>query len=427
MEPLAARMRSENLEEFFGQEHLLAPGKPLYHAMVNHKLHSMILWGPPGTGKTTLAQMLAHSADCPFEVLSAVLAGVKDIRAVVEQAKKHEQATLLFIDEIHRFNKSQQDALLPFVEDGTVILVGATTENPSFECNPALLSRCRVYVLKSLDESQLKKILDRAIQSVDKGFGAMNLSCEPSASDKIIDMAQGDARRMLNFLDVIVQWIEAQNAEPVITDDIIKQTLDTKMAQFDKNGEHFYDQISALHKSVRGSSPDGALYWLSRMMQGGVDPSYLARRIIRMGCEDIGNADPKALTLALDAARALERLGSPEGELALAQAVVYMACAPKSNAVYKAFNEAWKFAQNTSHKGVPLHLRNAPTKLMKQLEYGKAYQYDHDQPMGVAFSQTYFPEGIKEQTFYHPTPRGMESKISEKLKWLNEQRELVQE
>ncbi len=423
MKPLAARLRSENLSEFFGQEHLLQEGKPLNLALTQGKVHSMILWGPPGTGKTTLAQMLASNAGLNYESLSAVLAGVKEIRAVVERAKSHHQQTLLFIDEIHRFNKVQQDALLPFVEDGTLVLIGATTENPSFECNQALLSRCRVYVLKSLSNDQLTLILERALTCQERGLGHLNIQCEPELVRKIVDIAQGDARRLLNYIDVIAQWFEAQGTEPIITEEVLLKTQDSKRAYFDKQGEHFYDQISALHKAVRGSSPDGALYWLARILQGGIDPSYISRRIVRMASEDVGNADPRALGITLDAANTMERLGAPEGELALAQAVVFLACAPKSNAVYTAFKSALKYAQNTGHRPVPLHLRNAPTKLMKQLDYGSDYQYDHDFPQGVAFSQTYFPDGLPEMTFYSPPQRGMESKINEKLNWLNLQRQ----
>lgn len=422
MQPLAARLRSNQVEDFFGQDHLLAPGKALNLLIKQGQCHSMILWGPPGTGKTTLAQLLAYHADMAFEALSAVLAGVKDIRAVVDRAKSNPKPTLLFIDEIHRFNKAQQDALLPFVEDGTLTLIGATTENPSFECNPALLSRCRVYVLKGLSEKALGQIMQRALTD-DAGLGHLQIQCAPEMAQKIIEIAGGDARRLLNYLEVIAGWFEAQDIEPIITEEVLKETQDTKSVHFDKQGEHFYDQISALHKAVRGSDPDAALYWLGRMIAGGVDPSYLARRVVRMASEDVGNADPRALSLALDAAAAMERLGPPEGELALAQAVVYIACAPKSNAVYVAFGKALAFAKDTGDKPVPLHIRNAPTKLMKDLNYGASYQYDHDFPHGCAFKQTYFPESVKEQHFYQPTDRGLEAKVKEKLNWLQQQRE----
>ncbi|HEX2548927.1 MAG TPA: replication-associated recombination protein A, partial [Gammaproteobacteria bacterium] len=376
--PLASSMRPTTLADFVGQSHLLGKGKPLRQAIESGLLHSMILWGPPGTGKTTLAKLMAKNANAHFEKLSAVFSGVKDIREVVERAKEKSQPTILFVDEIHRFNKTQQDAFLPFVEDGTFILIGATTENPSFELNNALLSRARVYVLKSLSEDELLQILQHGLKNLTLNF--------PEDLQKIlVKAADGDARQVLNLLEVLNDF-----ADGTVTETLLTEVLQVNLRRFDKNGEAFYDQISALHKSVRGSSPDAALYWLCRMLDGGCDPLYLGRRIIRMAVEDIGLADPRGLQLALDACAVYERLGSPEGELALAEAIVYLAVASKSNAVYSAFNAAMVDAKNSGSLEVPLHLRNAPTKLMKELGYGKEYRYAHHEPDAYAAGENYF-------------------------------------
>jgi len=413
-QPLAAKLRPASLDEFIGQTHLLGKDKPLRKAIEQGILHSMILWGPPGTGKTTLAQLMAQTANARFEKLSAIFAGVKDIRAIVEEAKQareiHSQATILFVDEVHRFNKSQQDAFLPFVEDGTLILVGATTENPSFELNNALLSRARVYVLKKLSTEDLLQVIERGLE---------DLTIEFPHDLRVIlaEAADGDARQALNLLEVLNDFLKTGE---VVTKELLAEVIQTNLRRFDKGGEAFYDQISALHKAVRGSSPDAALYWLCRMLDGGCDPLYIARRIIRMASEDIGNADPRALQIAVNACEVYERLGSPEGELTLAQAVIYMAVAPKSNAVYVAFNEVMRDVKVQGSLEVPLHLRNAPTKLMKEIGYGKAYRYAHDEPHAYAAGENYFPEGLENRRYYHPTTRGLEAKISEKLEKLRE-------
>ena len=419
--PLADRMRPATLDDYIGQNHLLAEGKPLRQAISSGHPHSMIFWGPPGTGKTTLGKLIAGYCDMEFISISAVLAGVKEVRAAVTRAQQLQQEqgkrTLLFVDEVHRFNKSQQDAFLPYVEDGTFTFIGATTENPSFELNNALLSRARVYVLQSLGSEDLRQIIDRAMNDDKLGVADRGVELADELRDQLSQAVDGDGRRALNLLEIVIDLADSKGQKQVKEDDLA-EVLSGTLRRFDKGGEAFYDQISALHKSVRGSSPDGALYWLCRMLDGGCDPVYLMRRIVRMASEDIGNADPRGLRIALDAWESFDKLGRPEGDLAIAQAVVYLASAPKSNAVYTAFNAAMNDVKTQGSAEVPIHLRNAPTKLMKELGYGKEYRYAHDEPDAYAAGEDYFPEGMTPRNYYQPVNRGLEIKIAEKLERL---------
>jgi putative ATPase len=414
--PLAELLRPASIDEVVGQQHLLGPGKPLRLAFESGKAHSMILWGPPGVGKTTLARLMAKAFDAEFVALSAVFSGVKDIREAMQAAQneldRSGRPTILFVDEVHRFNKAQQDAFLPYVEKGLVTFIGATTENPSFEVNSALLSRANVYVLESLSDTDLATLFDRGAARVLPG-----IPVEPAARNRIVGFADGDARRLLNAIEILATATQTAGVAEVNAE-FVDKTLAQNLRRFDKGGEQFYDQISALHKSVRGSHPDASLYWLVRMLDGGADPRYVGRRIVRMAAEDIGLADPRALRLTLDACETYERLGSPEGELALAEAVVYLACAAKSNAVYEAYNAARAFVSGDTTRPVPLRLRNAPTRLMKGLGYGKDYRYAHDEEGAYAAGENYFPDGMPAVQWYTPTDRGLEAKIREKLEYL---------
>jgi putative ATPase len=418
--PLADAMRPQTLEEFVGQEHLLAPGRPLHAAVRGRHLQSMILWGPPGTGKTTLARILARQTGMTFDTLSAVTDGVREVRQVVERAREQEAPTVLFVDEVHRFNKSQQDAFLPHLETGLLVLIGATTENPSFALNNALLSRAQVHVLKSLQANHLELIVERALADAERGLGRREVTLSSQAMKALIDAADGDGRRILNLLETAVLLADDRAQGPGINTELIDEAASGSLRRFDRGGDIFHDLTSALHKSVRGSDADAALYWMVRLLDGGCDPNYIARRLIRIASEDIGNADPRALASALDAAQAYQRLGSPEGELALAQCVVYLAIAAKSNAVYRAFNEARADMQRFGTAEVPAYLRNAPTRLSESLGHGKGYRYAHDEPEGFAAGENYFPVGVPHRHYYEPVDRGMESKIREKLRHLRE-------
>lgn len=425
--PLAARMRPRTLEEYCGQQHLIGVGKPLRKAIEARHSHSMIFWGPPGTGKTTLAEIIAHQINAEVERISAVTSGIKEIREAIERAKLNRQAdrrTILFVDEVHRFNKSQQDAFLPHIEDGTIIFIGATTENPSFELNNALLSRARVYILKSLTNTDIQRVLQQAINDKERGLGKVRLDFEENLLDYLADYVHGDARLALNCLELMVDMAEESENGKKIDRTLLTEVLGERQARFDKGGDRFYDLISAVHKSIRGSAPDAALYWYARIITAGGDPLYVARRLLAIASEDVGNADPRAMQVALAAWDCFTRVGAAEGERAIAQAIVYLAVAPKSNAVYNAFNAAKALAKQAPDYDVPRHLTNAPTQLLKELGNHAEYRYAHDEPNAYAAGENYFPEPLKETQFYFPTNRGMELKIKEKLDWLREQDKL---
>lgn len=422
--PLAAKMRPRNLAEYVGQSHLIGEGKPLRRAIEAGHSHSMIFWGPPGTGKTTLAEIIAHHLDAEVEHISAVTSGVKEIREAIEQAKLNRQAgrrTLLFVDEVHRFNKSQQDAFLPHIEDGTIIFIGATTENPSFELNNALLSRARIYILKPLQAVEILKILQMAIADAERGLGNETLVLEDDVLALLADYVNGDARFALNCLELMVDMAQDSAQGKVLNKTLLTEVLGERQARFDKGGDRYYDLISALHKSIRGSSADGALYWYARILTAGGDPLYVARRLLAIASEDIGNADPRAMQIAIAAWDCFTRVGAYEGERAIAQAIIYLAVAPKSNAVYQAFNEAKRLAKEAKDYDVPVHLRNAPTQLMKSLGYGEEYRYAHNEPNAYAAGENYFPPELKDTEFYFPSERGMEKQIKEKMAWLKAQ------
>nr|WP_306456149.1 replication-associated recombination protein A [Gilliamella mensalis] len=418
--PLAAKMRPRTLSEYIGQAHLLGNNKPLPKAIEAGNLHSMILWGPPGTGKTTLAEIIAHHANAKVERVSAVTSGIKDIREAIERAKINQQAgirTILFVDEVHRFNKSQQDAFLPYVENGTITFIGATTENPSFELNSALLSRARVYLLKSLTNYDIEQILQQAMDDPDRGYGNRNILLPEETKKQIAEFVGGDARRALNTLELLVDMSDGQDLSP----ELLKEVMGERSARFDNQGDRFYDLISAVHKSIRGSAPDAALYWYARIISAGGDPLYVARRLLAIASEDVGNADPRAMQVALAAWDCFTRVGPAEGERAIAQAIIYLACAPKSNAVYLAFKQAMADAQSKPDYDVPEHLRNAPTKLMKNLGYGAQYRYAHDEPNAFAAGENYFPPEMANTKYYRPTTRGAEKNYADKLAWIEEQ------
>ncbi|KEA52483.1 recombination factor protein RarA [Mangrovibacter sp. MFB070] len=423
--PLAARMRPENLAQYIGQQHLLGPGKPLPKAIEAGQLHSMILWGPPGTGKTTLAEVIGRYANANVERISAVTSGVKEIREAIERARQNRHAghrTILFVDEVHRFNKSQQDAFLPHIEDGTVTFIGATTENPSFELNSALLSRARVYLLKSLTAADIEQVLLQAMNDSERGYGGQNLVLPDDTRQAIAELVNGDARRALNTLEMLADMAQTDaSGKRILTASLLREVAGERSARFDNKGDRFYDLISALHKSVRGSAPDAALYWYARIISAGGDPLYVARRCLAIASEDVGNADPRAMQVAISAWDCFTRVGPAEGERAIAQAIVYLACAPKSNAVYTAFKAAMHDAREQPDYDVPVHLRNAPTRLMKDMGYGEEYRYAHDETNAYAAGENYFPPEMAQTRYYRPTNRGLEGKIGEKLAWLAEQ------